>query len=57
MSPSLYVALYTGEQMRLLNVVAGKGTLEDNEKSIFDGRPWLEMNQGNNKSVLLTGIF
>lgn len=57
MSPSLYVTLYTGEQMRLLNVVAGKGTLEDNEKSIFDGRPQLEMNQGNNKSVLFTGIF
>lgn len=49
MSPSVYVAQFTGEQTRLLNVITGKETLQDGEKRIYDGSPWLETNWGNNK--------
>lgn len=48
-SPSVCVAQFTGEQTRLLNVVTGQETLQGGEKSIYDGSPCLDMNQGNNK--------
>lgn len=47
--PFVYVAQFTSDPRRLLNSVIGKKTLQDGEKNIYDGSPWLETNQGNNK--------